>query len=296
MTKQIFPSIVVGAVIGGQIPQTGNVSSNQIASRCGGQDNVQRSVKILTLSALLLAMSMFSLLGVSLANDSLANDSLPAASVAAEDVAAENSSAGMTVEATSGVPPFPHMVIESITNEVVALIAQYRESERGVLAAETSAKAAEDERFKQFVGEVDTAMMKAIDFDWIALNVMGPYRKTATEVQKQEFARIFKAGLVETYGRGLLNYGDEKIVLVSPIESPGEKRKATVVQEIRNAEGRYPLEYSMGLNREGEWKVVNVVINGINLGKTFRNQFVQAAQQNAGDIDKVITNWDASES
>ena len=291
MTKQTFTSIVVRAVIGGQIPQTGNVSSNQIASRCGGQDNVQRSVKILTLSALLLAMSVFSLLGVS-----LANDSLPAASVAAEDVAAENSSAGMTVEATPVAPPFPHMVIESITNEVVALIAQYRKSEAEVLASGTNAKVAEDERFKQFVGEVDTAMMKAIDFDWIALNVMGPYRKTATDVQKQEFARIFKAGLVETYGRGLLNYGDEEIVLVSPIGSPGEKRKATVVQEIRNAEGRYPLEYSMGLNREGEWKVVNVVINGINLGKTFRNQFVQATQQNAGDIDQVIANWDESES
>ncbi|MEH6543500.1 MAG: ABC transporter substrate-binding protein [Porticoccaceae bacterium] len=286
MAKQTLTSIVVKSVIGGQTPKTDRVWWNQI----GSQGNVRRGVRALTLSVLLLAMSV-----PSFANESLADDSLPAASVAVEGVAAENSSAGMAVEATSGVPPFPHMVIESITNEVVTLIAEYRESEGEVLAAETSAKVAEDERFKQFVGEVDAAMMKAIDFDWIAFNVMGPYRKTATEVQKQQFARIFKAGLVETYGRGLLNYGDEEIVLVSPIESPGEKRKATVVQEIRNAEGRYPLEYSMGLNREGEWKVVNVVINGINLGKTFRNQFVQAAQQNAGDIDQVIANWDESE-
>ena len=286
MTKQTLTSVVVRAVVGGQIPQTGNVSSNQIASRCGGQENVQRSVKVLTLSALLLAMSVSFLASVSLANDDLAG----------ERVAAKNISVRTAVEATPVAPPLPHIVIESITNEVVSLITRYRESERQVLAAETSAKVAEDERFKQFVGEVDTAIMKAIDFDWIALNVMGPYRKTATDVQKQEFARIFKTGLVETYGRGLLNYGDEEIVLVSPAESPGEKRKATVVQEIRNAEGRYPLEYSMGLNREGEWKVVNVVINGINLGKTFRNQFVQAAQRNAGDIDQVIANWDASES
>jgi len=174
------------------------------------------------------------------------------------------------------------------------LISQYREGEASSPGAD--AKAAEDERFTQFVGEVDAAMTKVIDFDWIALNVMGPYRKTATRTQKQEFAQIFKKGLVETYGRGLLSYGDEEIVLVSPREDAGDKRKVTVSQEIRNAEGRYPLEYSMGLNREGEWKVVNVVINGINLGKTFRNQFVQSAQRSGGDIDQVIAGWDVSES
>lgn len=192
-------------------------------------------------------------------------------------------------------PQPPHLVIEGITNEVVSLIDQYRQSE-GELAGETDAKTAEDARFKQFVADVDTAMMKAIDFNWIAFNVMGPYRKTASDAQKQAFAQTFKNSLVETYGRGLLNYGDEEIVLVSPVEALGDKRKATVVQEIRNAEGHYPLEYSMGLNRDGEWKVVNVVINGINLGKTFRNQFVQSAQQHGGDVDQVIANWDVSES
>jgi phospholipid transport system substrate-binding protein len=34
-----------------------------------------------------------------------------------------------------------------------------------------------------------------------------------------------------------------------------------------------------------------VVINGINLGKTFRNQFVQSAQRSGGNIDKVISGW-----
>lgn len=210
---------------------------------------------------------------------------MPLSHVAAEATSSASGPDSITVSDA------PHVLIESITNEVVALIARYRESESQV-SGQTDPQTAEDERFKQFVGDVDAAMMRAIDFDWIAFNVMGPYRKTASEAQRQEFARIFKNGLVETYGRGLLNYGDEEIVLVSPVEDLTGKRRTKVTQEIRNAEGHYPLEYSMGLNKEGEWKVLNVVINGINLGKTFRNQFVQSAQQHDGDLDRVIADWD----
>ncbi len=184
--------------------------------------------------------------------------------------------------------PQPYEVIDSVTKEIVALIENHREPE----ANSATVGLDEEARFDQFIAEVDASMVKVIDFDWIAFNVMGPYRKTATEAQKDEFARVFKSGLVETYGRGLLNYGDEEITLLSSAGDVGEKRRVTVAQEIRNAEGRYPLEYTLGLNRDGDWKVINVVINGINLGKTFRNQFVQSAQQNEGDLDKVIAEWD----
>jgi phospholipid transport system substrate-binding protein len=34
-----------------------------------------------------------------------------------------------------------------------------------------------------------------------------------------------------------------------------------------------------------------VVINGINIGKLFRDQFAQAMQENQNDLDKVINNW-----
>jgi phospholipid transport system substrate-binding protein len=65
----------------------------------------------------------------------------------------------------------------------------------------------------------------------------------------------------------------------------------TVKQEIRSTDTVYPLEYSMARKKTGQWMVVNVVINGINLGKTFRNQFVQSAQRAGGDIDQVINGW-----
>ena len=43
----------------------------------------------------------------------------------------------------------------------------------------------------------------------------------------------------------------------------------------------------------GDWRVRNVIVNGINLGLTYRNQFAEALRSpaNKGDIDKVIAGW-----
>jgi phospholipid transport system substrate-binding protein len=35
----------------------------------------------------------------------------------------------------------------------------------------------------------------------------------------------------------------------------------------------------------------NLIINGINVGKLFRDQFAQSMQNNRNDLDKVIDSW-----
>lgn len=171
----------------------------------------------------------------------------------------------------------PHELVQSITTELLTSIAAHRDS------------------FEQdpepFFSELDCLLGKAVDFRWIAYNVMGPYRAQATDEQLQRFAVAFRRDLVETYGRGLVSYGDETIVVLPPDGDLSGQRKATVQQEIRGVDGVFPLYYSMALNKQGEWKITNVVINGINLGKTFRNQFSQRAQKYGGDIDQVIDSW-----
>ena len=37
--------------------------------------------------------------------------------------------------------------------------------------------------------------------------------------------------------------------------------------------------------------VSNVIINGINVGKLFRDQFAQSMQSNRNDLDKTIAGW-----
>jgi len=182
----------------------------------------------------------------------------------------------------------PYLLVEDITTKILNRI----EAHRALIEASSSA-ADKEALMNTFFADVEAIMASAVDFDWIAHNVMGPYGKQATQAQRELFARTFRDGLVETYGRGLLSYRDQEVVVLPGGDYTG-KRKISVQQVIRSADGTYPLEYSMGLSKSGQWKVINVIINGVNLGKTFRNQFVQAAQKNGGDIDAVIADWDST--
>ncbi len=180
-------------------------------------------------------------------------------------------------EASDQAVQSPHEMVETITGELLKSIAAHRDSF--------------DQDPEPFFSELDCLLGKAVDFRWLAYNVMGPYRAQATDEQLQRFASAFRRDLVETYGRGLVSYGDETIIVLPPNGDLTGQRKVTVQQEIRGVDGVFPLYYSMALNQKGEWKITNVVINGINLGKTFRNQFSQRAQKYGGNIDQVIDSW-----
>ena len=183
----------------------------------------------------------------------------------------------------------PDQLVEKITQKLVSEIDTYRDA-----MAEAAGQAEKDALLEDFYQSITETLEPVVDFHWISLNVMGQYRQQASEEQQAKFTEVFTEGLVETYGRGLLTYSDQNIVVLPLSDDQREQRRVIVRQEIRSSDKTYPLQYSMGLNRDGEWKVINVVINGINLGKTFRNQFTQAAARYDGDIDKVIANWSVS--
>ena len=64
--------------------------------------------------------------------------------------------------------------------------------------------------------------------------------------------------------------------------------------EIHTAQGEvWPVVYSMAQDDSGEWRVRNLIVNGINMGLTYRNQFNSAARdpKYGGDLDPVIAEW-----
>ena len=47
----------------------------------------------------------------------------------------------------------------------------------------------------------------------------------------------------------------------------------------------------MGKGKSGEWKLRNVIIESVNLGEIYSNQFQSSARKYEGDLDSVIENW-----
>lgn len=172
----------------------------------------------------------------------------------------------------------PHALVQDVTEDLITVIEEHRSGF--------------EQNSRPFLATVDDMMQDLVDFPWIVRNVMGPYHHQANQAQVERFAEVFRTSLIDTYGHGLMNFSDESIDVVPPrSDQAADVRRVSVTQRIHSGGNTYPIVYSMALNRDGDWKVLNVIINGINLGVTFRNQFQQAAQREQGDLDRVISGW-----
>jgi phospholipid transport system substrate-binding protein len=143
---------------------------------------------------------------------------------------------------------------------------------------------------EKYVGAIKDVLVPVVDFDYIARGVMGQYASEATPEQREQFAEKFQQSLVNTYAKGLAGYGDYEITVVPPEEDVSGQRTVGVWLNVSNGDVTHRLAFTTKLNREGEWKVTNMILNGINLGKAFRGQFENAVRQH-GSIEAAIENW-----
>lgn len=185
-----------------------------------------------------------------------------------------------------------HQVVAKTTDDVMKVIVE--------------AQGYFDEDPKRFYGEIETILGEVVDFNSFARGVMGKYasksryvslstaeEKARFKAQVERFSTTFKDGLVQTYAKGLLAFNGNRIELLPAKEEGGQKSKSiTVVQHIYgDAEKPYVVHYKLRQNRAGDWKLRNVTIEAVNLGKVYQSQFYSAVKQYNGDIDKVIDNW-----
>ncbi|MEL7399164.1 MAG: ABC transporter substrate-binding protein, partial [Pseudomonadota bacterium] len=110
---------------------------------------------------------------------------------------------------------------------------------------------------------------------------------------RQRFSQVFQSDLISTYAKGMAAFGDERIEVLPPTQDIEGQKRVNVIQKVYTENGENTVSYTMGFSKKtSEWKLLNVVINGVNLGATFRSQFAQAMQK-AGDLDVVIKEWSA---
>jgi phospholipid transport system substrate-binding protein len=158
------------------------------------------------------------------------------------------------------------------------------------------AKVYVDEDPERFYVAVEALLDPVIDFPRFARSVMAAHYKRATPEQRARFADGFKWSLVRTYALALTEFNDGGVNIIPSDRPPKRPDRASVKQEIRSEGEVYPVIYSMAQNKEGEWRVMNIIINGINMGLTYRNQFASAVKDPAygGDMDQAIDGWVAS--
>ena len=131
-----------------------------------------------------------------------------------------------------------------------------------------------------------------IDFRRVSASVMGKkYYLMSTPDQRDDFIDIFKDSLLDTYAETLAQWGDSTISTHFPdVLIQDDIRSVEVKQTLDTGTSKYPISYKLRKSPEG-WKIVNIIINGVNLGLTFRNQFQALAQSHNEDIEATLENW-----
>ena len=153
---------------------------------------------------------------------------------------------------------------------------------------------ANKEKYKQdpsqFYNALNTIVGPVVDAEGISRSIMTvKYSRKATPAQMQTFQENFKKGLFQFYGNALLEYNNQGITVAPAGDESGDR--TSVNMSVKGNNGAvYPVQYTLE-KVNGEWKLRNVIINGINIGKLFRDQFADAMQRNGNDLDKTINGW-----
>ena len=148
-----------------------------------------------------------------------------------------------------------------------------------------------EENPEEFIKAISFALQPLVDFKRISRNVMGRYYKDANKEQIEKFNKVFKASLLDTYSKTLAEFKDEEILVSSEVKKSPKGNREKVSLKIVTSTKVYPAIYDMYLNKQGQWKLINIVINGVNLGLTFRNQFYSLMEKEGNNLDVVIERW-----
>jgi phospholipid transport system substrate-binding protein len=157
---------------------------------------------------------------------------------------------------------------------------------------------------ERYYREIQAILDPVVDYRGFARGVMGPYAtseryrsldeagRARLRDQLDRFTEVMRVGLVRTYGKGLLAFGSSRIEIDRPEEEEADQSRVSVRQRVYSDEPEpYILLYQMGRDGDGEWKLRNVIIESVNLGEIYRNQFQAAAREYDGDLDEVIDTW-----
>lgn len=141
-----------------------------------------------------------------------------------------------------------------------------------------------------FYQSLNDILGPVVDVRGISRSIMTvKYSRLASEEQMARFEDNFKRSLMQFYGNALLEYDNQGIRILPARQA--EVDRASVGMEVIGQNGAvYPVSYTM-VKQGDAWLLRNVIINGINIGKLFRDQFAEAMQRNGNDLDKTIDGW-----
>ncbi|HKP00617.1 MAG TPA: ABC transporter substrate-binding protein [Nitrospiraceae bacterium] len=117
-------------------------------------------------------------------------------------------------------------------------------------------------RLEQIVGD-------RFDYQEMSKRSLGAPWNTLSDKDKQEFVALFQTLLTNSYADKIESYSGEG---VKYINERTENDYAEVRTKVLTGKVEIPLDYRL-LNKGGDWRVYDVVVDGVSLVNNYRGQF-----------------------
>ena len=146
----------------------------------------------------------------------------------------------------------------------------------------------EPEEFKTKLKNIWEPM---VDVSTVSRLILSKAYEDATNEQIKLFEERTKKLLLDTYVTTLLEFEDYEIETNEEIKVNRKTYEVEIqfVSDTSSWSGK--TKFTVYKDKSGEFKIVNIIIDGINLGLTFRNQFKDILEENDLDLDRAISEW-----
>ena len=130
--------------------------------------------------------------------------------------------------------------------------------------------------------------LKTVDIKGIAYYSLGNYRKELNDEQMKEYLSLFEKYFLKSFTSRLTDYSDPKIEVLS---TNVLNAKYTIVKSLLLATDKKPavnIEWRVYTKNPDKPLIRDLIIEGLSLARTQKEEFASVIETNNGDITKLF--------
>ncbi len=186
-----------------------------------------------------------------------------------------SSLAGLALSLTLPLPAFAGVSVEA-----EAFIQNLADESTKILSDKETSQA---EKIKRF----DVILSRDVDMGRVGRFVLGRYWRGLAEEELNTYLETYQDYLIHSNAARLGTYSGGKISVTNSVDDA--KDQVIVKSEVPNEEGGNAIKIDWRVRvKDGEMKVVDIIVEGISMALTQRDEFSAILQRSGGKIDPLM--------
>ena len=141
----------------------------------------------------------------------------------------------------------------------------------------------------QKIIELKSIASETVDIKGIGMYTLGSYRKILSEDQKKEYAILFEQYFLKTFSSRLAEYSNPEIEVKSKEKL---NKNYTMVSSVLVSTEQRPeviIDWRIYTKNPDDLKIRDLIIEGLSLVRTQKEEFASIIESNNGDINALLT-------